>query len=475
MAHIVRLPKLGLSDRGEIVEWRVSSGEAVEEGETIAVLESEKSAVDIEAPSGGVFLGTYVTVGEEIEIEPGRPIAAIGEKGEELPILEDGASDSETTEQTTPDEPKSPSLSSSGTPSKVTPKARVVAEKHDVDLEGVTPTGPEASITAGDVQQFVGDSGSADTSDTAATHVSDESVSDTAGDEVASDMKATPKAKKLARTEGVNLAVVEGTGPKGAITNKDVQHHLSGDEKKSEPRTERDKSDEEFTISSVRDRSKLEQTMANRLSQSAREKPHARGNRQVNIEPLDEMADEMSDDSHHISVNDLLLHAVVLTLEKHPKFNAVFTEGEHRLVEQVNVGYAVDSEDGLVVPVLKHADEYAVADLATQRRQIVDNVLQGNHEPADLQDGTFTISNIGVLGMDSAFSLINPPQVAILAVGRRRPMLFESSDDVTTATGVELSLIIDHRVLDGGDAGQFLQTLSSYIEQPARMLRDASR
>jgi pyruvate dehydrogenase E2 component (dihydrolipoamide acetyltransferase) len=181
------------------------------------------------------------------------------------------------------------------------------------------------------------------------------------------------------------------------------------------------------------------------------------------------------DDGHEISVNDLLLYAVVLSLEKHPKFNAVFTDGEHRLIEEVNIGYAVDSENGLVVPVLKHAGKYALTDIAAQRRQIVDRVLQGNHEPADLQDGTFTISNVGVLGMDSALSLINPPQVVILAVGRRRPMLFESGNEVTTATGVELSLIIDHRVLDGGDAGRFLQTLSSYIEQPARMLRDASR
>lgn len=499
MADIVRLPKLGLSDRGEILEWTVSPGDSVDENETIAILESDKSSVDIEAPTDGVFLGTYVDVGDEIEIDPGKPIAAIGQAGESMPDLEKETGETEMSDE----KPEASDDDSVGRPSaaetetRVTPKARVVAAEHDVDPDAVPPTGPDGSVTATDVEQYVeaagqpSDSEASGASDDGAVAAGEEDGAEPAGGEGAAEadgvddgsptgVKATPKAKKAAREEGVDLSGIDGTGPQGAITAADVRRHVdeggATDARHPERPTQGTdfaESDPSVTVSSVRDRSRLERTMADRLTQSVQEKPHARGNRVVNVERLEQMATELSGgEGDDISVNDLLVLAVVRTLQEHPEFNAVYTEDEHRLIEEVNVGYAVDSPGGLVVPVIEQAGEYSLAELARERQSLVDTVLDGEYDPADLQGGTFTVSNVGVLGMDSAFSIIDPPQVAILAVGRRRPELFESGDEIVTATGVQLSLMIDHRVLDGADAGRFLRTLATYVEQPSKLLHE---
>ena len=473
MATIVRLPKLGLSDRGEIVEWTVSPDSEVHSGDVIAVLESDKSAVDIEAPTDGVLLVKYVEEGEEIDIEPGRPIAAIGEDGEPAPVLEaDGNTSSQQDQEETDESPtettRPPALEGD---LRVTPKARVAATEHDIDLSAVPATGPEGSVTSGDVEQFVANS-------------MVDSTDHDHNSPPASGIKATPKAKRFASTRSVDLTNVTGTGPVGAVTERDVQRHLEGDT--TEPRSEPNSPSavasraqtipvdtEHYTITEVRKRSRVQQTAAERLSRSIQEKPHVRGNRTVNIEALDRVATDlkMSTDLSP-SVNDLLFSAIVLTLRAHPEFNAVYTDDEYRLVEERNVGYAVGTEEGLLVPVVKDANRKSLDELTEARRSAVEHALDGTYEPSDLRGGTFTVTNVGALGMDSAFSIINPPEVAIMVVGRRKPELFEEDDEIVQAMGVQLSLLIDHRVLDGADAGQFLTTLTDYIEHPARILSE---
>ncbi|WP_435366066.1 2-oxo acid dehydrogenase subunit E2 [Haloarchaeobius sp. DYHT-AS-18] len=471
MATIVRLPKLGLSDRGEIVEWRVAPPDRVQSGDVIAILESDKSAVDIEATTGGVLLTTYVDEGEEIAIEPGRPIAAIGSEGETAPSLDE--TEDESSEQASEDDGESMQSQPEQVPSvdgdlRVTPKARVVAAEQGIEkLENIKPTGPEESITVSDVERF-----SAETEPTSIEGAGDSSP--------ASAVKSTPKAKRFASDHSIGLENVTGTGPKGAVTEEDVQRHLEGGTAQTPPPAESGISttsgdpagdNAEYTVAEVRELSRVERTVANRLSRSAREKPHVRGNRTVNIEPVERVVGELaSKNESSLSVNDLLFRAVVLTLEAHPEFNAVYEDDEYRLIEEKNVGYAVDSEHGLLVPVVKDAGSKSLNALAESRRAVVDRVLDGRHSPSDLQGGTFTVTNVGALGMDSAFSIINPPEVAILVIGRRKPSLFETDDGVETAMGVQLSLLIDHRVLDGGDAGAFLQTLAGYLEQPSTIL-----
>jgi len=409
MASIIRLPKLGLSDWGEIVEWKVAEGDRIETGEVIAVLESDKSAVDIEATTDGVVLTTYVDRGEEIQIEPGRPIAAVGEEGE--PVPDAGTRDSEGVPES---EASSPSARDSG--------------------------GPENR------------------------------TGETSGDSV----KITPKARKTASEHGIDPGMVSGTGPNGAVTATDVERFVDERDADSSAVVQGDgrSSDEgapSFTVSEVRERSPLKRTAAERLSKSAQEKPHVKGSVAVSIEALEQALNARDDDVAGASVNDLLLRAIVLTLREHPRVNAVFDDDGYRLIEEVNLGYAVDTDRGLVVPVVEEATELSVSELAKRRKRVVGRVLEGKHDPADLQGATFTVNNVGALGLDSSFSIINPPQVAILVIGRRRPELFERDGEVVTERAVTVSLIIDHRVLDGGDAGRFLQTLKQYVEDPTEL------
>jgi pyruvate dehydrogenase E2 component (dihydrolipoamide acetyltransferase) len=196
------------------------------------------------------------------------------------------------------------------------------------------------------------------------------------------------------------------------------------------------------------------------------------GTRDISIEALQRARDRLAERGVEVSLNDLILRAVALTLADFPAFNAVFEDGVHSLVAERNVGYAVDTDRGLIVPVIDAVDERSLSELSGHRQELVSRVLDGEHTTEDLRGGTFTVTNVGVFDLDVSFSIINPPQVAILAIGRRKPTPVERDGDVTFETAITFSLTIDHRVLDGADTGRFLDRLSDYLEYPGLMLRD---
>jgi len=421
MAEVVTLPKLGLSEFGEVVALEAAVGDRVEADDVLVVIESDKASAEVRAPRSGVLLTTYVEEGEELEIEPGRPLAVIGEAGETAPSLAD-------------------------------------LEAPEADLE---ETAAATTDAAPDEPAREADTGAADSGD----------------------VTATPRARRAAREHDVDLAAIEGTGPQGAVSEADVEEHLEREsaedvESAVEPASA-DGADEpaettatadDLTVAETRTLSGTRKTIAERLSRSAREKPHVMGTREVSVERLQEARGRLDAELDvAVTLNDLLLHFVGRTLEDLPQFNAHFVDGEHRLFEEVNVGYAVDSEKGLVVPVVDEVPDRPLAELAETRRRKVERVLADEHDPADLQGGTFTVTNVGVFDMEVSYSIINPPQVAILAVGRRKPAAVERRGEVRFEESVTLSLTIDHRVLDGGDSGRFLDQLAEYVEYPGRV------
>lgn len=405
MVEIVTIPKLGLSEFGELIAWEVDIGGEVTNDQVLAVIESDKASAEVKAPAGGVLLGTYVEEGEEIEIEPGRPIAVIGEEGESVPSL----------------------------------------EEIDVDAVGTGDDGAVAEATA-------------------ATGSNRNAASDSGGS--SGDVKATPRAKRYAQENGVDLVGIEGTGPQGAITEEDVE----AAEAKAEDAVESvGETASGLTVTESRSLTGTRRTIANRLSQSAREKPHVMGTREISVERLQEVKEQVNGKIDvDVSLNDLILHFVGRTLEDLPAFNALFEDEKHKLVDEVNVGYAVDSPKGLIVPVIENVSSRDLADLASERRRLVQDALADEHSPVDLQGGTFTVTNVGVFDMDVSYSIINPPQVAILAIGRRKPTPVRRNGEVDFEEAMTFSLTIDHRVLDGADSGAFLEQLAQYIEYPGR-------
>ncbi|MFB6070354.1 MAG: dihydrolipoamide acetyltransferase family protein [Halanaeroarchaeum sp.] len=402
MVEVVRIPKLGLSERGDLTSWAVAIGDRVERGEVIATLESEKASAEIESPADGVLLETYVEEGETIDVEVGKPLGVVGEEGEAVPSLAD-----------------------------------LREETEDEGDEATETTSPEPTVA----------------------------------DEP--EVKATPRAKRLAQDEGVDLQAIEGTGPQGAVTTEDVERH---EESASEPSSAAESAPgagTDLTITERRELTGTRKTIAERLSRSAREKPHVMGTREIEIEALEDIRERLDERYDlDVSLNDLFLYFVARTLRDLPAFNAHFEDGEHRLVEEVNLGYAVDGPRGLVVPVIPNAAERSLASLARERRERVDRVLADEHVVEDLRGGTFTVTNVGVFGMDVSYSIVNPPEVAILAIGRRKYAPVERDGDVDVRKVITASLTIDHRVLDGADSGAFLERLAEYVEYPGGVLEE---
>ena len=216
----------------------------------------------------------------------------------------------------------------------------------------------------------------------------------------------------------------------------------------------------------------MRRTIAQRLGESYRNAIHVTVSRAVDAEALlaaAEEADERFD--AHISLVDLLLAALSATLETHPEFNATFEDGVHTIYEEHNLGVAVAVEDGLLTPVLADAGKLSLPELAAERRRLTERVQAGEHAMSDLRNGTFTVSNLGPLGIDSFTQIINPPEVAILGIGRlrerARPAVGESEgesrDEITFRRELTFDLSVDHRVVDGADAARFLATLGEHL------------
>ncbi|MDS0476989.1 dihydrolipoamide acetyltransferase family protein [Natrinema sp. 1APR25-10V2] len=479
MVEVVRIPKLGLSDYGDLVSWEVDEGDRVTEGEIVAVLESDKASAEIEASASGTLLAQYVEEGEEIAIEVGKPLAVIGEEDEQAPSLSEleggeessePVSSGESTSDTDADSAKGAEANggSAAAEVKATPRAKRRANEEDIDLVGIDGTGPQGAVTESDVEEYLE---SAEAEPAAGGEVEPADDGDGSEASASTDVKATPRAKRRAEEAGVDLTRVEGTGPQGAITESDVEEFTSRETGSGAEETtgaSEEATAGGLTVTESRELTGARKTIAERLSESAREKPHVMGTRDIGIERLEEVRDRLEEKGVDVSLNDLILHFVGRTLEDLPEFNAHFEDGEHRLIDEVNVGYAVDSERGLMVPVIDDVPGRDLEELASERRRLVEAVLENEHAPSDIQGGTFTVTNVGVFDMDVSYSIINPPEVAILALGRRKPIPVERDGEVDFERAITFSLTIDHRVLDGADSGAFLDRLAEYLEYPGR-------
>ncbi|WP_254545996.1 2-oxo acid dehydrogenase subunit E2 [Halomarina pelagica] len=482
MAYIVRMPKLGLEmEGGALLEWRVEEGASVTEGDAIAEIESEKTTAEVDARESGVLRTTFLAPGDEVP--PGTPMGIVAESDEDIADLEAEAgagTEADADGEAAASEPKpaegaaadasegtaeDAAAAASGPSSaseraadgssaaraesvRASPRARKRADELDVELSGIDGTGPGGAITEDDVETAV--------------------ASNAGGDAGASaDVRASPRAKRRAEELGVDLATIEGTGPQGSITEDDVESAAESPPAAAGP--------EGLTLSEERPFDGMRRTIARRLGESYREAVHVTEHRTVDAEDL-LAAREASTEALgvDVSLTDILLIALSAALDEHPAFNAHFEDDTHRLYAEHNLCLAVDVEAGLIAPVLRDVGNASLADLADRRRELTERVLAGDYSMDDLTGGTFTVTNLGVLGVESFDPVINPPQVAILGVNAldRRPMA-EGKRGVAVRRVLPLDLSFDHRVVDGADAARFLETLVGHLEDPWPLLPEA--
>ncbi|WP_435176421.1 2-oxo acid dehydrogenase subunit E2 [Halorussus sp. AFM4] len=227
------------------------------------------------------------------------------------------------------------------------------------------------------------------------------------------------------------------------------------------------------TVREERTLSPMRRTIADRLQESYRNAVHVTASREVDAEALVRAADTADDRlDADVSIIDLVLCALSATLDEHPAFNATFEEGTHCLYEQHNVGVAVDIEAGLVTPVLRDVGSKSLGDIATERRELTESVRAGDYSMSDLRGGTVTVTNLGVLGVDSFTPVINPPEVAILGVNRIRERAERGDDGVEFRRRTNFDLSFDHRVVDGADAARFLDTLADEVTDAEAFVPD---
>ena len=254
-------------------------------------------------------------------------------------------------------------------------------------------------------------------------------------------IKIAPIARKLALAKGVDLSLINGSGPGGAITKKDIEEYLSKKGKKTN-----------FTIKKVYKLTEVQKITAERLTYSYKNIPQFTLCRKIDIASLLSIRKETNARlSQHLSLVDFIIKALTLTFKKFPEFNAIFEEENYKFIKEININLAVATDRGLMVPVLKDLEGKDIFEIAQLRKEITDKALKGKLQPEDFEKGTFTITNLGLQGIEYFNPIINPPQVAILGMGKLEKM------------SLPLSLSMDHRIIDGAKGADFLQLLSKEL------------
>lgn len=468
MVQVLTMPMMGNTmEVGTVVEWVVDEGDAVSEGETVVVIESEKASNEITAAQDGRLAS--IDVAENVEVPPGTQLGVILGPDEDTSDI-DAAMDTDEAVSTVGDTatsevaavettaPGDDAIQYPETPedagrTPAAPGARKRARESSVQLEAVKGTGPDGVVLIADIESHLEAGTGPDSEPTKA-------------------VVATPRVRRLARELGVTLSEVDSLATGNKVTESDVRRAAMGDpqsavktgasETADTGSVEFDPASQGLTVSDQRQLTGMRSTIARQMSQSVRQKPHVTLNRTVPAVRALEVVEEYSDAATALGLNDILVCATVAALERHPEFNAWFHDGTHSLVEEINIGVAVDIDDGLVTPVLRNAETKTPVQLANERAELTQRVQANDHSLEDIQCGTFTISNLGMFGVDSFDPIINPPQIAILGVGR----IQDAGDD----PALTLSLSFDHRIVDGAHAARFLETYVDAFTAPTVLL-----
>jgi pyruvate dehydrogenase E2 component (dihydrolipoamide acetyltransferase) len=433
VATEVKLPRLGQGmESGTIVKWLKGEGEPVKKREPLYELDTDKVTQEVEAEADGVLLKIVVDSGE---VEVGKTIAFIGNEGEDVPS---GNGAAPTEDEAEPD-------------------AAAVEEQDEPETEGSSAPGM-------DDQRERGQDAAAATAERATEHVAQSKS--VPGD---GRVKASPLARRLAREKGIDIATLSGSGPEGRIVAEDVERGVVAEPKTAPAAAVAAATGEveEIELTSTR------KTIARRLTE-AWQAPVFQLTLSVDmtrsLELRERLVGRLREGETKPTVSDLLTKVCAAALLRHPAVNAHFAGDKILRFPYAHVGIAVAAPNGLVVPVIRDADRKTIQEIAADRAELVGRARNGKLQRDDLADGTFTISNLGMFGIEQFIAVLNPPQAAILAVGatEERPVVREG--EVVVRPLMSMTITCDHRAVDGADGAEFLRTVKELLEEPALAL-----
>jgi len=430
MASDVVMPRLSDSmEEGTVLKWLVEVGGEVKRGQPLVEIETDKANMTHEADTDGVLLEVLANEGDTLAI--GEPIARVGEKGEEA----ESPQSTDDSRQEEPEEEDEPQASS-----------------EDEQAEDEAESEPEqpAPAAKGDGER----------------------------------VKASPVARRMAGEMGVDLAAVEGTGPGGRVVKADVEKAAkdgTAEAPSEEAPEEKPAAEEEKPAAApakgeagakgdpeVVELTRLQRTVSRRMAESKATAPDFTIELDVDMTMCIELRTRLKESTEHApSFNDMVVKAAALALRDHPKVNGAYRDGTFELYPRVNVGVAVAAQDALVVPVVRDADEKSLGEIARRARALIDKVHEGTITPPELSGATFTVSNLGMYGIERFTAIINPPQAAILSVGAlMKKAVVDDRGRVVARDMMALRLACDHRIVYGADGAEFLAAVRKLLEEP---------
>lgn len=460
MAEVIKMPKLGLSmQKGTVVKWLFKEGERVEKGEPLLEIETEKIVNEVESPISGILLKIYVHEGETVPIL--TPLGVIGKIGEKIDIdkEKDEVEEKEKSKGKNISDAKEDNQNSKSEITltgeiKASPVAIKYAKKANIEISKIKGTGPGARILKRDVKRYLR-----------------ENNMPILKEENYGNEKVSPCADRLSKEMGVDIDKVEGSAPGGRIIKKDIEKYIELNDFKQENITEQYEDKSSKDIGNRVSYTGMRKIIGDRLSQSKFTAPHIYFTIFADMSKIQKLTDSFKKiPTSNISINDFIVCAVAKALSEQLQINCSLIGEEIIYHKDINIGVAVALEEGLIVPVVRNADKKNLLALSKEIKNLVKLSREGKLMPDDYKGGTFTVSNLGMYGIEQFTSIINPPEAAILAVGavKKVPIVIEeeSKDKLEIRSIAKFTLSVDHRLIDGVIAAKFLNQLKYYLEFP---------
>lgn len=473
MAEIIIMPKLGFNmNEGKLVQWYKSEGEEITKGEPLFSVETDKTNMDIEATSDGVVKKLLIEEGDQIPVT--LPIAVIGSADEDVSAavadakaqLAAGGADvadaeeepAAAAETAAPAEVKAPAAAPKTADGviKITPRARRVAAENDLAIEdlAIEGTGWQGGICEKDILEYL----------------------------ASNKVKTTPVAAAMAKAEGIDLASVKGTGVNGKIMKEDVEKAIAASKKTAAAAAEEAPAGAgEITFDGKEIQEKIpyagvRKVIGDRLSESKFTAPHLYFTQKVNMEDvlaLRKKVNEVQDKK--TSVTDFIAKAVILTLKKYPEMNSSLVGETIERYKSINLGIAVASPTGLIVPNIKNSQDMSVVEISKASTPLFDKARAGKLAADEYSGGTFTISNLGMFGIENFTAIINPPEVGILSISSTKDEPFvvtkeDGTKEIQIKPMMNIQLTVDHRIIDGLLAAQFVTNVKNLLENPISLM-----
>ncbi|MGV3620861.1 MAG: pyruvate dehydrogenase complex dihydrolipoamide acetyltransferase [Archangium sp.] len=430
MAIEILLPALSPTmSEGRITKWLKKEGDKVSSGDAIAEVETDKSNLEIEATDSGVLLKIVVPGGSTAPI--GGVIGYLGKAGEVVPDAP-AAKAPEKKAEAPKEEEKKPAPAAAEPPT-----AKIKVEKSTVPAKPKPAAKVEAPASSGER------------------------------------LRASPLARKMAETEGLELSAIPGSGPNGRIVKRDVDEAMS-----APPPAASKKGGAQIIRSTPGQRlppdalpvTQMRKVIAQRLGEVKPGVPHFYLNIDVEMDQALKLREEAKTLELKVSVNDIVVKATAMAVRRFPRINQIFAGDSIQQLHTVDVGVAVAIEDGLITPLVKDADQKGVAEIGQEVRELAERAKKKALKPDEYTGGSITVSNLGMFGIDSFIAVLNPPQAAILAVGKVEPKVVVRDGQMVIRQMMSITLSGDHRVIDGAVGAQYLQILRDMLEHPLRLL-----